>query len=117
MSPRHPETGPAGFTLLECLVAVMLLSLLAVGLAKLTVHHDRLVHDLESWTDDDPTWFVAQPDDDLQRLVGVPATLATEPPPPPSGPPAPGVLAVTVTAVELELHPPQATALAHVEDL
>ena len=114
MSPRRPETG---FTLLECLVAVMLLSLLAVGLAKLTVHHDRLVHDLESWTDDDPTWFVAQADDDLQRLVGVPATLATEPPPPPSGPPAPGALAVTVTAVELELHPPQATALAHVEDL
>ena len=114
MSPRRPETG---FTLLECLVAVMLLSLLAVGLAKLTVHHDRLVHDLESWTDDDPTCFVAQPDDDLQRLVGVPATLATEPPPPPSGPPAPGVLAGPVTALELELHPPQATALAHVEDL
>lgn len=113
MSPRRPEL--AGFTLLECLVAITLLSLLAMGLARLTTTHDRLLAGLEAWTHDEPTYFVAQPDGAMQRLVGMPATLVTEPPLPPSGPGS-GALQVTVTAVDLVLHPPQATAQVHLED-
>jgi prepilin-type N-terminal cleavage/methylation domain-containing protein len=115
LSPRRPEL--AGFTLLECLVAVIVLSLLAVGLARLTTHHDKLMAGVEQWTFGDPTYFVAQPEDGLQRLVGVPATLVGSPPLPPAPLPGPGVLQVTVSSVELELHPPQATALVHVEDV
>lgn len=113
-SPRRPETS--GFTLLECLVAVMVLSLLAVGLARLTVDHDRLVAGMEEWTDADPTYFVAQPVDDLARLVGTPAELEPDPPLPPSPPPGSTTLVLSVSSVELVLHPPQATALAHVEE-
>ena len=116
-SPRRSEPGESGFTLLECLVAVLVLSLLATGLAKLTVHHDRIVADLESWTDGDPTWYVTQVDDDLARLVGVPATLSADPPPPLSPPPGPGAFAVTVSDVELQLDPPAASARAHLQEL
>ena len=113
-SPRRPETG---FTLLECLVAVLVLSLLATGLAKLTVHHDRIVADLESWTAGDPTWYVAQVDDDLARLVGAPARLSAGPPLPLSPPPGPGAFEVSVSEVELQLDPPAASARAHLQEL
>jgi len=113
LSPPRPET--AGFTLLECIVAALLLSLLATGLATLTVNHDRLLASMEGWTASDPTYFVAQPESDLARLVGVPARLATEPPLPPAPPPSSPPLELTVSSVELVLHPPQAAALVHVE--
>jgi prepilin-type N-terminal cleavage/methylation domain-containing protein len=100
-----------GFTLLECTVALLLFTLLVVGLAKLTVAHDRLVASTEGWLADDPVVFVDVSDDDLQRLLGVPARLVPDAPAPPPAPPAPDAWLVTVTATARTLDPPTASAL------
>ena len=112
MSARRAERG---FTLLECMIATLVLSLLAVGLARLTTAHDKLLSKIEAWADGEPLYYVSQADDPMQRLVGVPAALVADPPLPLT-PHSPGALEVTVTSVELELDPPQARALAHLED-
>jgi prepilin-type N-terminal cleavage/methylation domain-containing protein len=90
-----------GFTLLECTVALLLFTLLVVGLARLTVAHDRLVASTEVWLADDPILFVDVADDELERLLGVPARLVADAPAP----------LVTVTEVSRQLDPPAASAL------
>jgi prepilin-type N-terminal cleavage/methylation domain-containing protein len=116
MSSRpRPDVRPRGFTLLECLIAILVLSLLAAGLARLTVDHTRLVASLDAWAASDPTYYVAQPQDAMERLVGVPAALATDPPLPPA-PAGAGPLEVSVAGLQLQLDPPEAEALAHLED-
>jgi hypothetical protein len=96
-------------------VAVLVLSLLAVGLAQLTSRHDRLLAGLEDWTAGDPTWFVMRADEPLARLAGLPAELVAVAPPAEPVPGAPALL-VSVSSVALELHPPTAAALVHVEE-
>jgi prepilin-type N-terminal cleavage/methylation domain-containing protein len=100
-----------GFTLLECTVALLLFTLLVVGLARLTVAHDRLVASTEVWLADDPILFVDVADDELERLLGVPARLVADAPAPPPAPPAPLAWLVTVTEVSRQLDPPAASAL------
>lgn len=112
----HPEAERrvAGFTLLECVVALLALTLLATGMASLLVAHDRLVQDLGAWAADDPVWFVARPGPTGQAL-GAPARLQAEAPLAP-GAPDPGVLEVTVLSVTRALSPASATAHVLLED-
>ena len=104
--------GQHGFTMLECVVAVLVMALAMIGLSRLVVAHDRLVQGLEAWTDGTPVRFVDVPDDPLQSLAGVPATLVEDPPASPV-PPVSGVLEVAVLSVERTLEPP--TVALHVE--
>ena len=119
-SRRRPERragGAAGFTLLECTVALLLFTLLVLGLSRLTVAHDRLVSSLDGWLADDPVYYVDQPDDDLQRVLGVPAKLSEAVPTLPDPPPPPDAYAVTVQSVERGLDPATANAVVVMTEL
>ena len=113
--PATPEPrGPAGFTLLECVVATLVLTLLITGMAALTVAHDRLLQGLGTWAHGDPVLFVVPPRDTL-ALIGAPAQVSPDPPSLPA-PTPPGPLSVTVLEVTQGLQPAFVAALAHVED-
>jgi prepilin-type N-terminal cleavage/methylation domain-containing protein len=114
MSSRRAAERGTGFSLVECLVAVTVLSLLVTGLAKLTVQHDRLLQGLGTWAAGDPVWFVERPAL-TAALLGAPATLAAELPLPPASPPA-GPLEVTVLEVSRGLSPAFVEALVELED-
>lgn len=116
---RIPEAGQragrqAGFTLLECVVATLVLTLLVMGLSALTVAHERLLADLGAWAQDDPVLFVVPPRDTLAAL-GAPALISVDPPTLPSATPE-GDLHVTILEVSRELDPASLTALVEVED-
>ncbi len=108
---------PAGFTLLECTVALLLFTLLVLGLSRLTVAHDRLVSSLDAWLADDPVYYVDQADDDLARVLGTPARLSEPVPALPGPPPAPAAYAVTVQSVSTGLDPATATAVVVMTEL
>ena len=111
MSRRRRTERRRGFTLLECTVALLVFTLLVVGLGRLVVAHDRVLASMETWLQGDPTWFVDVPDDDLERVLGVPARLVEMSPLPPPGPPPALVWTVTVQSVQRQLAPPQASAV------
>ncbi len=123
VSPR--ESAQSGFTLLECEVALLLLMLLALGMARLTIDHGRIVNSVEGWlekveeTEDvwvDPLYYVDQSDDSWARILGSPATLALTAPTLPGPPPGPDAFDVTITSVDLTLYPPTVTALVSLEE-
>lgn len=62
-------------TLLECEVAVIVLSMLVVGMVKLLGSHEHIVSTLDEWTRDEPVYRVIPPVDELRRTIGVPARL------------------------------------------
>ncbi len=66
-----------GFTLVECVVGVTVLSLLAMGLAKLMVNHERLLAGLEVWRGEGNVAVVQRPVDPIQRVLGVGARLTS----------------------------------------
>jgi hypothetical protein len=94
---------------------VLILTLLAVGLANLIVSHERLVADMEDWLSGDPVYYVDQVDDQFQRTLGSPAVLSTDPVLPP-GPPSSGDFDVTILSVDLQLYPNLATATIFMEE-
>ncbi|HTE04951.1 MAG TPA: hypothetical protein VK824_02060 [Planctomycetota bacterium] len=104
------RAGEAGTTLLECTVALLLFTLLVVGMSELTSAHEQLVSSLDGWLADDPVYFVDQPDDDMERAIGTPARLSEVVPVLPGPPPAPDVYSVAVVSVSGELDPPAAVA-------
>lgn len=104
----------AGFTLLECVVATLALTLLVLGLSSLTVAHERLLDGLGAWAQDDPVLFVVPPRDTLAAL-GAPALTSVDPPPLPVATPE-GDLHVTILQVSRELDPAELTALVELED-
>jgi hypothetical protein len=112
MSRRaSPESG---FTLLECVVATLALTLLVLGLSSLTVAHDRLLAGLGAWAQGDPVLYVVPPRDTLAAL-GAPALTSVDPPTLPAATPE-GDLHVTILQVSRELDPAVLTALVQVED-
>ena len=105
------STDQRGFTLLECVVATLMFSLLIIGFMHLNAGHERLVADIESWAAGEPTWYADRSDDDIERVLGVSATLVASDPGAPPGPPAPDAYSVTITSADFELNPIQATAV------
>jgi len=113
----HPKTDAAGFTLVECQIAVLMLTLVLLGFMHLNGAHERLVADMESWLADDPTYYVEKHDDELMRILGAPAWLATVPPTPLSPPPSPDAYDVYVLDATLGLRPLSASATFYQEEL
>ena len=116
--PRTPDRraprGARGTTLLECEIAVIMLSVLVVGMVKLLGSHERLVSTLDAWAADEPTLWVHLPEDELRRVLGVPARFVLERPTAteallavlPQGPDA-----VVVESVERQLDKPRVRAV------
>jgi hypothetical protein len=112
--PATPERAVAGFTLLECVVATLVLTLLILGLGYLIVAHDRLLQGLGTWAHGDPVLYVVPPRD-TQAALGSPALTSADPPTLPGTTPD-GDLHVTIEQVDRGLDPAFLTALVHVED-
>ena len=102
---RPSPTDAAGFTLLETMVGLLALSLLAMGLSRLVVGHERLMASMEDWLDGDPNWYVARHEDPLNRVLGAPATLSDTAPPASLPDPPPGRVDVTVLSLDHGLQP------------
>ena len=97
-----------------CEVALILLALFLVGYSRLSVSHSRLVEDTASWLGtDEPTYHVQKPTTLADRVVGVPATLRTNPPLLVAGPPETDVFAIEITDVEATLVPRTARCQVH----
>ena len=106
---RPSPTDAAGFTLLETMVGLLALSLLAMGMSRLVVGHERLMASMEDWLDGDPNWYVARHEDPLNRVLGAPATLSDTAPPASLPDPPPGRVDVTVLSLDHGLQPPTAS--------
>lgn len=76
MRSRPGITNQSGFTVLECEVAIIVMVLLAYGLMNMMSSHEVLVTDLEDIAVDESIWYVVQPDEQLKRWMGQPATLS-----------------------------------------
>ncbi|MCB9899553.1 MAG: hypothetical protein H6825_16220 [Planctomycetes bacterium] len=57
-----------------------MISVLVVGMVKLLGAHERLVSTLDTWATGEPTYWMHLPEDELRRVMGVPARLDPDPP-------------------------------------
>jgi hypothetical protein len=73
------SAGRSGISLLECTVALVILSISLLGLTRLIVDNERMLSQIESWCASEPTYYVVRPEDDLDRTLGSPARLSTTP--------------------------------------
>ncbi|MBC8328561.1 MAG: prepilin-type N-terminal cleavage/methylation domain-containing protein [Planctomycetes bacterium] len=77
-SPRRRAAG--GFTLLECLVAILILSLLVLGMVRLVSGHHEVLDSVDDWSYGDPVLYLVQDTDPMARAIGTPAALSVDPP-------------------------------------
>jgi len=70
-----------GFTMIEVMVAVVLLNLLVVGIVKLFIGQNAMVEDLEGWAEGEPVLYFAQDANPVARQLGIPAQLTPTRPP------------------------------------
>lgn len=82
MSTSETRTNPprAGFTLLECMVAIVILNLLLIGMVKLIGGHHQVLDSVDDWSYGAPVYYVVPDPDPLARAIGVAATLEADPP-------------------------------------
>jgi len=79
-SLRLLEAARAGFTMIEVMVAVVLLNLLVVGVVKLFIGQNAMVEDLEGWAEGEPVLYLVPDRDPLARQLGMPANLSSDRP-------------------------------------
>ena len=104
---RRPRpSSDRGFTLLECEVALIVLTLAVLLLSRLIVSHDRIVQDMEGWLDGDPVYWVAPRANEWERILGHAAELTTTQP----GPESTGGR-IVVLEVTRTLDPPTVVAI------
>ena len=77
-SPGASSPGQRGFTLLDCEIAIIVLSLLSVGVMNRTRSHEQVVRSLEKWHEGRSVYYVVQPEDPIERLLGVPARMSAD---------------------------------------
>jgi prepilin-type N-terminal cleavage/methylation domain-containing protein len=105
----------SGFTLLEVEAAVLILSILVVGVFKLVWHHEQIADASDQWCQINPpsftapTYYIQISGDELERVLGMPGELVDTSPPALPGPPAPDVYDVEVQDYSQALYPPTST--------
>jgi prepilin-type N-terminal cleavage/methylation domain-containing protein len=115
-SRRFAERGRdrRGVSLLECLVAIVILSISMLGLSRLVVDNERLLAKIESWCAFEPEYYVVRPAYDLERTLGCPARLSTSAGGAVGGVPTDTPFHVIVLSRSRNLHPESATAIVEV---
>lgn len=69
MSLRRPSSEH-GFTLLECQVALLVLTLAVIFMSKMISSHDVLLQGMDGWLEgDDPTYYVVPREKDFERYL------------------------------------------------
>jgi hypothetical protein len=116
MSRALSRSKRCGVSLVECTVAVVILSISLLGLTRLIVDHERMLAEIESWCAFEPEYHVARATYDLERTLGAPAQLSTTPPANVAGVPTDTPFHVIVISRSRSLHPESATAIVEVEE-
>jgi hypothetical protein len=111
---RDPFGGRAGISLLECTIAVVILSISLLGLTRLLVDNERMLASVESWCAFEPSYYVVRAPDDLDRTLGCPAHLSATPGGGISGSPPNTPYEVVILSRSRSLHPESATAVVQV---
>ena len=114
MSSR-PSRSESGFTILECMVAAMVLVLMAYGWMRLHSSHADLIASMGQDFEQDPVLYVDRAEGEFERVVGISARATTDPPMLPTGG-GPDAFTVTVLLVERDLEPATASARAYMEE-
>lgn len=112
MSSRPPSTEQRGFTILECVIAAMVLVLMAYGWMKLHSSHTELISSMDQDFEDDPVLYIDKPEDEFERILGISAVASDSPATLPGGGGPLDAFTVTVLLVDRELEPATATARA-----
>ena len=107
---RPRQRAQAGFTLLEVEAAVVVLSLLILGFGKLVWHYEELAAEGDRWCQGSQSVFVKIADDEIERILGMPATVVSSEPADPPGPPPPDAYEVEVLSTTDSLYPRTASA-------
>jgi hypothetical protein len=78
---RRRRSSEHGFTILECEIALLVLTLAVILMAKMISSHDVLLQSMDGWLmGDQPTWYVVPRENDFERaLEHAPDLLATAP--------------------------------------
>jgi hypothetical protein len=108
------SAGRSGISLLECTVALVILSISLLGLTRLIVDNERMLSKIESWCASEPTYYVVRPPDDLDRTLGSPAHLSTTPGGGISEAPPNTPYEIVVLSRARNLNPESATAVVQV---
>lgn len=108
---RRPPSTERGFTLLECEIALIVLTLAILLLSRLVVSHELLVHDMERWVSADPVYYVVPREDAFERQLGHAAGIQTALPVGGGGGGGPVDHEVTVLSVTRTLYPASISVL------
>jgi hypothetical protein len=75
---RPPPSSEHGFTILECQIALLVLTLAVVLLMKMIAGHDKVLQDMDGWLEGDaPTYYVVPRTNDFERWLGHRPDLST----------------------------------------
>ena len=114
-----PRSSERGFTILECEIALLVLSLAVILMMKMIAAHDVLLQDFDGWLEgDEPTYYVLPRANDYQRwLEHAPNLSLTTTPPDSWSPPADPEHIVTILSKTKVLDPPSISILVQLRRL
>mgnify|MGYP003961613449 CR=1 FL=1 len=76
---RRRVARRAGFTMVECVIAIMVINLTIAGLFKLLKLQETQVAEAEGWLAKNPIYYLNPDPDPLSRALGKPASLDQAP--------------------------------------
>ncbi len=108
MSSTRPPSSERGFTILECQIALLVLTLAVILMSRMISSHDVLLQDMDGWLEgDDPTWYVVPREEDHERWLEHAADLSATPPAGGGGGGGGGgVYLVRILSTDVTLDPP-----------
>ena len=77
---RLERGARAGFTLLECLVAILILNAAVLGMVRLVSGHHQALDEVDDWSYGDPVYYLVPDPDPMARALGGAAALSVDPP-------------------------------------
>ncbi|GJM22070.1 MAG: hypothetical protein DHS20C15_19850 [Planctomycetota bacterium] len=99
--------------MLECVIATLLMTLMAYGWMRLHSSHAELVASLDEDLFTHKAYYVDRPDSEAARVLGVAARLSRNPAVLPQAVDPEAPFALTIVSAERALRPPSASARVH----
>lgn len=110
MRSRPPASDQRGFTLLECVLATLVMTLLAYGWMRLHSSHTELVASLDEELGAGTAYYVDKPQSAAARVLGVAARLSRDPAAAPNAEDPDPAFELTILLADRTLRPPTASA-------
>jgi hypothetical protein len=116
---RQPPSSERGFTILECEIALLVLTLAVILTMKMIAAQDVLMQSMDSWLEGDaPTYYIAKRESDYERWLEYLADLSpTEPGASSWSPPLDPAYRVSILSNTKQLDPPTISVLVELRSL